>query len=259
MTVLSDIYYVCWREMKRFWQHKPRILVVVFQPLVWLVLMGNMMSGLTSNPFASRMLGVERYIDFMTPGVMIMTALFGGIFSGVSLLWDRRIGFLSKMLVAPVSRVAIPVGKMLATAMQGAIQVAVIALVALFLGVKFKTGLGGFLCLLFIAALFCFAMAGVSLSVAIWVKTIEGLHPILNFFTMPMVFSSNAIFPEAAMPSWLRVVSAWNPLSYAVTAMRALIVEGWAWGKILSGLMVTLLFAFAMVLVATCQFKRSLG
>lgn len=145
MTLLSDIYYVCWREMKRFWMQKPRILMIVVQPLVWLVLMGNMMSGLTNNPFAAHMLGVGKYIDFMTPGIMIMTVLFGGIFGGISLLWDRRIGFLNKMLSAPICRASIPVGKMTAAAIQSVFQVSIIALIALAFGVRFSTGISGFL------------------------------------------------------------------------------------------------------------------
>lgn len=259
MTLLSDIYYVCWRDMKRFWVQKPRILMTVVQPLVWLVLMGNMMSGLTNNPFTARMLGVEKYIDFMTPGIMIMTTLFGGIFGGVSLVWDRRIGFLNKMLSAPISRASIPVGKMAATALQSIFQVSIIALMALALGVRFSTGIPGFLLMIAITTLFSIAMSGISLSIAIFIRTIEGLHPILNFLTMPMMFTSNAIFPEATMPAWLRAISAWNPLSYAVTPMRTLAIEGWVWEKIIPGLVVTFLFALVMVFIATRQFKRSIA
>lgn len=256
---LSDIYYVCWRDMKRFLAQKPRILMTLVQPLLWLVLMGNMMSGMTNNPFAVRMLGVEKYIDFMTPGIMIMTALFSGVFSGVSLVWDRRIGFLNKMLSTPISRMAIPVGKMAATALQNIIQLCIIGMIALALGVRFSSGIMGFLLMVFIATLLNFAMAGVSLSIAVFVKSPEGLHPILNFFTMPLMFTSNAIFPVTAMPAWLKAISACNPLSYAVTPMRTLATEGWVWEKIIPGLGVTFFFALMMVFVSTKQFKRSIA
>ncbi|MGD9213569.1 MAG: ABC transporter permease [Desulfobacteraceae bacterium] len=256
---LSDIYYVCWRDMKRFLSQKPRILMTLVQPLIWLVLMGNMMSGMTNNPYAARMLGAKNYIDFMTPGIMIMTALFSGTFCGFSLVWDRRIGFLNKMLAAPISRTAIPVGKMTAISLQIALQVVIIGLIALAYGVTFSTGFFGFLIIVLIAGIFSFAMAGISLSIAIFFKTLEGLHPILNFLTMPLMFMSNAIFPKAAMPAWMKVISDWNPLTYAITPMRTLVIEGWVWEKIIPGLVITSAFALVMVLFSTRQFKRSIA
>ena len=98
----SDIYWVFWREIKKFIQNKARITMAIIQPLVWLVLMGNAMSGLTNNPMAIRMLGTTKYLDFMTPGIMIMTSLFGGVSGGSSVLWDRRLGFLNKMFTSPI-------------------------------------------------------------------------------------------------------------------------------------------------------------
>jgi ABC-2 type transport system permease protein len=256
---LSDIYYVCWRDMKRFLSQKPRILMTLVQPLVWLVLMGNMMSGMTNNPYAARMLGVKNYIDFMTPGVMIMTALFSGTFCGFSLVWDRRIGFLNKMLSAPINRMAIPVGKMTATSLQIVMQVIIIGIIAWAMGVSFASGFFGFLLIAVIAGIFSFAMAGISLSIAIFFSSLEGLHPILNFLTMPLMFMSNAIFPRAAMPAWMRVAADWNPLTYAITPMRTLVIEGWIWDKIIPGLVGTFFFALVMVLISSRQFKRSIA
>jgi ABC-2 type transport system permease protein len=256
---ISDIYYVCWRDMKRFVSQKPRILLTLVQPLIWLVLMGNMMSGMTNNAHGFRMLGARNYIDFMTPGIMIMTALFSGTFCGFSLVWDRRFGFLHKMLAAPISRMAIPVGKMTATCLQITLQVVIIGVIALGMGVTFASGVLGFMLIALIAGIFSFAMAGVSLSIAIYFKTLEGVHPILNFISMPLMFTSNAIFPESAMPGWMKMVSHWNPLTYAITPMRALILEGWVLDKILPGLLISFVFAFVMVLVATLQFRRSIA
>jgi ABC-2 type transport system permease protein len=127
------------------------------------------------------------------------------------------------------------------------------------MGVTFASGVLGFLLIALIAGIFSFAMAGVSLSIAIYFKTLEGVHPILNFISMPLMFTSNAIFPESAMPGWMKMVSHWNPLTYAITPMRALILEGWVLDKILPGLLISFVFAFAMVLVATLQFRRSIA
>jgi ABC-2 type transport system permease protein len=259
MYFLSDVYYVCWREMKRFLSQKTRILMTVFQPLVWLVLMGNMMDGLTSNSMAAGMLGIDNYLSFMTPGIMIMTTLFGGVFGGVSIIWDRRTGFLNKMLAAPIARAAIPLGKMIAIAIQSIFQIAVIAVIAALFGVKFVTGMAGILFMLVIIILFSCGMAGISLSLATVIKSHETLMAVVNFLTLPLMFTSATIFPKLAMPSWLKVIATWNPLTYAVEPIRTLTVHGWVWPRILPGLALMLLFAAVMIAVSTRQFSKSIA
>ncbi|MCI5132725.1 MAG: ABC transporter [Candidatus Electrothrix sp. EH2] len=244
--------------MLRFFSQKSRIVMALLQPLIWLIFMGNVMSGMTRNPYGAALLGVDRYLDFMTPGIIIMTALFSGTFSGFSLVWDRRIGFLNRMLAAPLSRSAIPAGKMTAICLQVMFQACLIGLIALALGVRFAAGLSGFLLIALIAGLFGAAMAGVSLSIAVLFKSFDALHPLLNFLTMPLMFTSNAIFPTAAMPGWMQVIADWNPLSHAVSPIRTLTVEGWAFGSAAQGLAVTMLFAGLMLIIATVQFKRSI-
>ncbi len=152
--------------MKRFLLQRARIVTSVVQPVVWLVLMGNNLAGLTRSPMAAQLLGTSSYLQFMTPGIMIMTALFGGVFGGTTVLWDRRLGFLNKMLTAPIRRSAIPLGKLLSLMMQSWIQIIVIVIVALLLGVRFVTGVPGVLVMLLIASLFGVIMGGISLSLS---------------------------------------------------------------------------------------------
>lgn len=260
LTMLtSDVYWVFWREIKRFLLQKARILVTVVQPLVWLVLMGNMMSGLTQNPYAAQMLGTSSYLQFMTPGVMIMTVLFGGTFSGTSVIWDRRLGMLNKMLAAPIHRAAIPLGKLLAIIVQCWFQLLVIVGIAMLLGVKFATGLPGILFMILLASLFGMVMGGISLSLSASLKSMEALFAIMNFLTMPLMFTSNAMFPIQAMPSWLQRIAAVNPLSFAVTPMRAVATQGWAWDTIWMSSLVLLLLASASIALAIFRFNRSIA
>lgn len=109
--ILRDALYVARRELLKFFRARTRLVVAVIQPLLWLGLMGNMMQGLAQNPFVERLLGTGSYLAFMTPGVLLMTVLFGGVFAGMSIVWDRRIGYLEKLLAAPISRAAIPWGR----------------------------------------------------------------------------------------------------------------------------------------------------
>jgi len=257
--LLSDIYWVFWREMKRFVQQRARIMMAFIQPVVWLVLMGNMMSGLTNNPMAARMLGTGNYIDFMTPGIMIMTTLFGGVMGGTSIVWDRRLGFLNKMLSSPIHRAAIPLGKLLALGSQAMLQALIIVIIALCLGVHFVTGVPGVICLLLLSSLFGMIMGGISLSLAAVIKSMESLFAIVNFLTMPLMFTSNAMFPVSAMPAWLRVIASGNPLTYAAGTMRTIATKGW----ILDGIWPGVVILCAMLIVTTTisirMFHRSIS
>ncbi len=257
--LLSDIYWVFWREIKKFLQQKARLMMVVIQPLIWLVLMGNSMSGLTRNPQAAQMLGTGNYLDFMTPGIMIMTALFGGVFGGITIVWDRRTGYLNKMLAAPIYRAAIPLGKLLSIGLQTMLQALIIVIIALFLGVHFKTGVLGIIALLIIAGLFGIIMGGISLSLSSRIKSMETLMAVSNFLTMPLMFTSNAMFPTNAMPGWLKAIAMGNPVSYAVHAMRTISTQGWIWHDILPALAALSGIMILIVALAIRLFSKSVN
>ncbi len=257
--LLSDIYWVFWREMKKFIQQKARLTMAIIQPLVWLILMGNSMSGLTRNPMALKMLGTNNYLEFMTPGIMIMTALFGGVFGGASVVWDRRLGFLNKMLTAPIHRSSIPLGKLLALGLQTMAQSLLIVFIALLLHVHFSGGILGIFCMLLLAGLFGIIMGSVSLSFAAVITSMEALMAVTNFFTMPLVFTSNAMFPTSAMPAWLRLIAHFNPLSYAVGTMRVIASKGFIWQQIWPGVLILLIIASVTISISIKMFYRSVS
>ena len=258
-NLFSDIYWVFWREMKKFYQNKARISMAVIQPLVWLVLMGNAMSGLTRNPMAAKMLGTSNYLEFMTPGIMIMTSLFGGVFGGNSIIWDRRLGFLNKMFTSPIHRGAIPLGKLLAIGMQSIFQASLIIIIALSLGVRFKTGIPGVISLLLISSLFGMIMGSISLAIATVITSMETLFAVTNFLTMPLIFTSNAMFPVSAMPMWLRWIASVNPLTYAVHTMRTIAMIGWEWQIIIPGMLILFAIAIITISISVRMFHRSVS
>jgi ABC-2 type transport system permease protein len=257
--LLSDIYWVFWREIKKFAQQKARLLMVIIQPLIWLVLMGNSMAGLTRNPQAAEMLGTGNYLDFMTPGIMIMTALFGGVFGGITIVWDRRTGYLNKMLAAPIYRAAIPLGKLLSIGLQTMLQALIIVIISLFLGVQFKTGILGVLALLLISGVFGIIMGGVSLSLSSRIKSMETLMAVSNFLTMPLMFTSNAMFPTTAMPAWLKAIAMGNPVTYAVQAMRTISTQGWIWNDIWPALVALSVILVLIVSLSIKLFSKSVN
>jgi ABC-2 type transport system permease protein len=259
IRIFSDIYWIFWREIKKFLRQKTRIFMAIIQPVVWLVLMGNTMSGLTRNPMAVKMLGTSNYLVFMTPGIMIMTALFGGVFGGTSIVWDRRLGFLNKMLTAPIHRAAIPLGKLMALGLQTMFQALLVVFIALSLGVHFSTGIFGIICLLLLSGLFGIIMGSISLSFAAMIKSMESLMAITNFFTMPLVFTSNAMFPTSAMPGWLRGIAQFNPLTYAVGTMRIIATKGLICQEVWPDTLILVIIAIFTISISIKMFNRSVS
>lgn len=252
MNFFQDAWFVCWRELLHLLRSKVTIFASMAQPLVWLLLVGNMFSRTRALPgFPAR-----SYMDFMTPGVLAMTALFGGAFGGMSIIWDRRVGFLSKLLALPIARSAIVVGKMLSVAIRTAIQILIVLGVAFLAGVRMASGVLGVPLLIFFAVLLTFAFSGISLTVGALVKQPETFWAVVNFMTVPLLFMSSALFPLEFVPSWLRVLGHLNPVTYAIDPMRALIVRGWDWTLIAGDLLVVLAFTALVVGVTTSIFVR---
>ena len=222
------------------------------QPLVWLLLVGNMFSRTRALPgFPAR-----TYLDFMTPGVLAMVALFGGAFGGMSVIWDRRTGYLSKMLALPISRASIVVGKMLSVAIRTSLQLLIVLGVAFAAGVRSTTGLLGLPLVVFIAILLTFAFAGISLTVGALVKQPETFWAVVNFLTVPMLFMSSALFPLEFVPPWLRMLGRLNPVTYAIDPMRILMIQGWQWATIAKDLAVVIVFTAVVAGVSTSIFVR---
>ncbi len=250
---LSDIWYICWREMKHYFGQRVRILMGVIQPLIWLGLMGSMLNRVTAIPGFP----ADSYMQFMTPGVIAMTCLFGATFGGMSIVFDRRFGYLNKLLAAPISRVAVPLGKMMGAALQAGIQSLIIVILAAILGVHFASGIPGIILIIVISIFLTLAISGISISLSAVLKTQESLMAVVNFITLPLTFASSAMFPTQMMPNWLASIARWNPVSFAVEPMRSLVVSGWSWGLLWLNLVVLVAFGVVMTGIATSLFRRS--
>ncbi|MEW6546313.1 MAG: ABC transporter permease [Bacillota bacterium] len=254
-TLLADTWWICWRELKRLWGQKIRILMTLIQPLIWLALMGNMFERIAAIPgFPAR-----SYLDYMAPGIVTMVTLFGGIFGGLGVVWDRRLGYLQKLLAAPISRAAVVTGKMLAIAIQTAFQALVIFGLALSMGVHFAAGVPGVPVLVLLAVLLSQVFAGISLCLGAVLTSHEALMAVVNFLTMPLMFTSNAMMPLDMMPPWLARLAVLNPLSYAINPMRTLFLSGWDWAGLVRGVVVLALAGLAMTVAASSLFRRSIA
>lgn len=191
------------------------------QPVLWLAIFGQVFS---------RVRGVDtgniRYLDFLTPGILAQSVLFGAIFYGIAVIWEKDLGIVQQQLVSPASRVALVLAKAISAGFRGWAQTAIIYGTALMMGIHLRGGPGAIAGVIFAVALGSAIFATFSLIIACVVKTRERFMGIGQVLTMPLFFASNAIYPLAMMPAWLRIVAEANPLTYLVDALRGLMIPG---------------------------------
>lgn len=222
-------------------------LFTLIQPLIWLLIFGQLFG---------RFVQAENYMDFMTPGILIMTVLFGSSWSGVSLLREISAGTVDRLLVSPVSRVAIVLSRVLHSAVQVIAQVLVILLVAWLL-MDSSISMNVIHVALALLAIFLLGIGFAALSngFAIMLQREEPLVMIGNLMTLPLMFFSSALVPNAFMPTWIEYVSLVNPVTYAVEAVRAILVGPPDFGLYLKGLAVMVAFAGATLAWAVTAFN----
>jgi daunorubicin resistance ABC transporter membrane protein len=201
------------REMIRWWQDRSRAVVSLMQPILFLFVLGTGLSSLVSLGT-----GGISFRTFMFPGIIAMSTMFTAMFSAASLVWDREFGFLREMLVAPVSRASIMIGKAIGGATVATIPGTVLLVLAGTVGVPYDPLL--LLSLVVELFLLSFVLTAVGLVVAGRTRQIQSFMAITQIFLMPMLFLSGALFPLSDLPAWLHVLTRVNPLTYAVDPMR---------------------------------------
>lgn len=208
-------------ELRKLLRDPTEVLTRSVQPTLWLLVFGQVFTRTHAIPT-----GAMSYLDFMTPGVLAQSVLFTAIFYGIAIIWERDLGILHKMLVTPAHRGALVLGKAVSAGFRGVAQAVIIYVVAILLGVRLRfeaRAIAGVLVTIMLgAALF----STFSLVVACVVKTRERFMGIGQVLTMPLFFASNAIYPIDVMPNWLKVIAYFNPLTYLVDVLRALMVQG---------------------------------
>ncbi|MBI3849102.1 MAG: ABC transporter permease [Verrucomicrobia bacterium] len=208
-------------EVRKLRHDATELMTRAIQPALWLLIFGKVLAHARAIPT-----GEMDYMDFITPGILAQSVLFVAIFYGIAIIWERDLGVVHKFLVSPTPRAALVLGKALSAGVRALSQTVIIYALALLLGVDLNwqpLALAGVLVMVVLgAALF----STFSLIIACIVKTRERFMGIGQVLTMPLFFASNAIYPVAVMPGWLRVISHFNPLTYEVDGLRTLMVTG---------------------------------
>ena len=216
--LMLPAFTLWWREIVRFYRQRSRVVGVVASPLLFWLVIG---SGFGTSFRSGNAPGQLHYLDYFYPGALIMIVLFTSIFAMMSLIEDRKEGFLLSVMVAPVPRSAIVLGKVLGGTTLAAIQGLIFLAFAPFVGVRMSPL--DFLLVIFVVFLVSFALTSLGFAIAWPMDSTQAFHAIINLFLIPLWLLSGALFPLSGASGWLRLVMRLNPLTYGVEALRGLL------------------------------------
>ena len=250
--VALPAFTLWWREIVRFYRQPTRVVGVLASPLVFWLVIG---SGFGTSFRSGGGPGQQHYLDYFYPGALIMIVLFTSIFTMMSVIEDRKEGFLLSVLVAPVPRTAIVLGKVLGGTTLSAIQGMIFLIFAPFAGVHLD--LVQVLLVGVVVFLVSFSLTALGFAIAWPMDSSQAFHGIVNLFLIPLWLLSGALFPLAGASGWIRVIMRLNPLTYGVEALRGLLYPGAETSFPLPSAMATLLlFSLVMLGLAVLMSNR---
>lgn len=217
MKNLRGVYTIWYRDILRFWHDKMRMAGSITFPLLFLFVFG---SGLSSR-MGSLGPGVD-YAQFIFPGIIGMTVLMSSFMAGISVVWDREFGFLKEVLVAPISRASVAIGKTLGAATVALLQGMIITLLAPLIGVSFSAWT--ILALLPLMLLLAVSMGSLGILLATRIKSMEAFQAVMQMLMFPIVFLSGVFFPLEGLPAWMNVVVKINPATYGIAPIRQVVL-----------------------------------
>ena len=228
---LRAIYIIWYRDVLRYWRDRTRLVASLAQPLLFLVVFGTGLSSALSGAGGGAAIGGAAgaaagltYTQFIFPGIIGMSVLFSAIFGAMSIVWDREFGFLKEVLVAPIDRSAVAIGKSLGGATQAMVQGLILLILAPLIGVKLTFGsVAALVPLVFVLA---FALSSMGVAIASRMKSMQGFQMVMNFLMMPMFFLSGALFPLSGLPAWMTVLTRIDPAAYGMDPLRRVVLGG---------------------------------
>ena len=246
MSELSGLQAMWLREIKVFTRERSRIVSSIFTPILWLFVFGG---GLGSS-IAIKGLS---YQTFIYPGIVCMSILFTSVFFGVYIVWDRKIDFLKEVLVAPLSRTTIFLGKVLGGTTDSLVQTTIVLMLGPVFGIEYSIQIlaKAYLVILVLAI----GLVSVGLIIGSFMESPEGFGMIVSFVVFPLFFLSGALFPTDNLPGWLSPLVLIDPVSYGVDALRGTLI-GVSRFSYLYNISILLLFSMSMVFIGTRAFSR---
>jgi ABC-2 type transport system permease protein len=235
------------REIKNTYRNPAIIIVSIVQPLLWIVFFGSSFSYAPIQ-FLESIFHTENYIAFLVSGQLSASMLFVGMFSSLSLIQDKKSGYLRRVMVTPTRNFIIFLAKVMGSSTRGMIQVPIVFLGVMLLGVSIADPLG---LAAFVTALFLLSLGLSSIYLLITMKSSDWQIPtvVSNFINLPLMFSSTALFPSENFPSWMKIISNFNPVTYSSSFGRDIIISDSSTPITWSYFIYLLIFALVMLII----------
>lgn len=251
MTAIAQSYFMTQRHARVLVRQPWFVLVTLVQPLIWLLLFGALFRSVTEIPG----FGSVSYLDYLVPGIVVLTALMGSGWSGMGVIEDIDRGLLDRFLVAPTHRSSLIAGRIGYEGLALVIQGSIMAGLAWLLGAHFASGILGFAVVLGCAILLAFAFASLSNALALLLRQRESVIGINVMITLPLTFLSAGFMPLSLAPEWIQTAARYNPVNWAVEAGREALTANPDWSVILPRVAGLLVVALVGLLLATRAFR----
>lgn len=250
MKMLRHTGWMVVRQMRNLMREPIWIALLLIQPMIWLLLYGQLFSRVPALRG-----GASTYIEFLTPGIVVMNAFFGGTWAGMAMISDLDRNVVSRFLATPASRLSIVLSQVVRSGLTALIQALIILLVGLALGVRVHGGALGWIVVLAVGALVAMPFAAISNGIALLVRREATMIATANFVGLPLMFLSSILIQQTVMPHWMSQVSRFNPVNWGVRAARDAVVVGGKWDDV--GMYMALLLGLTAVtsLFATWTFR----
>jgi ABC-2 type transport system permease protein len=254
----QEISALTMRWVRRLSREKFSMLFTLVQPMLfWLIFFGNLFQRAAD----TQVVQAPNYISFLAAGVVVMTVLNNGLAGGVDLLFDKENGFLERLMSTPIHRSSVILSRFIFVMSITCLQVLVILGVAALFGVRPATGWLGIAVILLISILFGVGLTAISMAMAFSVKSHGDFFSVLGFLSLPMIFLSSALVPLVAMPGWMQALALFNPMTWAIDAVRPLILSGWGDALPRVGMVIVIMLIFDALCLygSTRAFRRAMG
>lgn len=251
MTTIRHTWFLTVRQARNLMREPIWIVLLLVQPMVWLVLYGQLFKNVTRlGGF-----GTTSYITFLAPAIVVMNAFFGATWSGMSMIADLDHKVIERFLATPASRLSLVLSQIVRSALTAAIQAVIILVVSMALGVRIHTGVAGWLVIILAAILVNSAFAGISQAIALLTRREATMIAVANFIGLPLLFLSTTMIARTQMPHWMQQTARFNPVDWGVRASREVVLPGTAWSTVGSMLLLLLGLTALTTAWATWTFR----
>ena len=251
--MFKAIYVIVMRELKRFFRQKSRFITTFIRPLTWLFLIGGGLKVLVKEDSSIS------YQQFILPGILGMAILFSSIFSAISIVWDREFGFLREILIAPIPRFSIVIGKVISGTIISTFQALILLVFIPIMGLNIS--ISGLFILLFEIIILSSSLTAFGILIASFMKSFEGFNVVMNFIIMPMFFLSGAMYPVKLLPIFMQGFTVINPLTYGIDSFKNILFNNNYsllnpdFSLFIDTIFV-ILFGIMLLILATISFRR---